>query len=75
FPRKGEIQKYNQFSSLRTMLSLSMDNLKSSILKLGFVFAVVIKITNAANSPSSSNYYVSYLPGLPDNADLKMHAG
>ncbi|CAG8707997.1 24862_t:CDS:2, partial [Gigaspora rosea] len=42
---------------------------------LGFVFAAVIKLTNAANSPSSSNYFVRYLPGLPDNADLKMHAG
>ncbi|RIB08408.1 Alpha/Beta hydrolase protein, partial [Gigaspora rosea] len=26
-------------------------------------------------APSSSNYFVRYLPGLPDNADLKMHAG
>ncbi|CAG8699165.1 21865_t:CDS:10, partial [Dentiscutata erythropus] len=50
-------------------------NLKSLVLKLGLVFSAVIKITNAAGAPSSSDYFVRYLPGLPDHADLKMHAG
>ncbi|CAG8534740.1 2205_t:CDS:10, partial [Dentiscutata heterogama] len=50
-------------------------NLKSLVLKLGLVFSAVIKITNAAGAPSSSDYFVRYLPGLPDHAELKMHAG
>ncbi|RIB14757.1 Alpha/Beta hydrolase protein [Gigaspora rosea] len=45
--------------------------LKSLILTLGFAFTF-IKTTNAANA---ADYYVRTLPGLPEDANLKSHAG
>ncbi|CAG8673544.1 14486_t:CDS:10 [Cetraspora pellucida] len=50
-------------------------NLRPSVLKLGLALVAVAKTTTAINAPSTSDYFVRNLPGLPDDANLKMHAG
>ncbi|CAI2166925.1 9411_t:CDS:10 [Funneliformis geosporum] len=47
-------------------------NLKVLALGLGLIVAVISKITEAAGA---SEYFVRSLPGLPENATLKSHAG
>ncbi|CAG8662175.1 11691_t:CDS:2 [Funneliformis caledonium] len=46
--------------------------LKALALGIGLIVAVISKITEAAGA---SEYFVRSLPGLPENATIKSHAG